>query len=65
MSGCTCPDVRDAFRLAAEGHPAPECDVHRSRMPNRESLALNDDAGLLAVISAAVGGAVTETKDLT
>lgn len=62
---CKCVRVADALKLTLGGHDLPHCEEHDpAPEPAGAPLALNDDAGLIAVISRAVGAPVNRTTDL-
>lgn len=60
---CCCVNVGDALRLAFAGQQAPECPTHDqpTDMGAATPLALNDDAGLKAIIGRALGATTTSS----
>lgn len=65
MSTCKCVRVAEAMRLTLAGHGLPHCEQHDGpAQPEGTPLALNDDDGLTAAISAALGVPVNNTINL-
>jgi hypothetical protein len=65
MTECTCPeDVAAVLRFYLEG--ALECPFHNppAPPPPTAAVALNDDAGLIRLLEAAVGPLTTTTHDI-
>ncbi|CAN5322211.1 hypothetical protein BH11ACT1_BH11ACT1_18090 [soil metagenome] len=65
---CTCVTVKEAAELGLAGLPIPTCADHDEPSADVEpdadgnpALALNDHAGLLGVLSRAIGADFTTT----
>lgn len=62
MSTCRCMRVAEALKLTIAGRDLPRCPDHDPEPPAPGTdLALNDDDGLTAAISAALGVRVNRT----